>query len=195
MAFAKKLVCGVGVNDASYAVNPLINGKQVMCWIYKKWKSMIHRCYDSKIQARQPAYIGCSVCEEWLTFSNFKLWMEAQDWQGKELDKDILTAGSKIYSPETCVFVDGNLNKFTESSLASRGEHPLGVDLHKKSGKFRARCSNPFTNKIDHLGLFTNQEQAHNTWRKRKHELACQLADLQTDPRVAKALRLRYLPA
>lgn len=96
MAFAKKLVCGVGVNDASYAVNPLINGKQVMCWIYKKWKSMIHRCYDSKIQARQPAYIGCSVCEEWLTFSNFKLWMEAQDWQGKELDKDILTAGSKF---------------------------------------------------------------------------------------------------
>jgi hypothetical protein len=37
-------------------------------------------------------------------------------------------------------------------------------------------------------------EQAHEAWRKRKHELALQIAALHADPRIAKALSIRYLP-
>ena len=73
---------------------------------------MLQRCYSESHLVRQPTYKGCSVCEEWLTFSNFKSWMEQQDWEGKQLDKDLLVYKNKIYSPETCVFVSSVINSF-----------------------------------------------------------------------------------
>ena len=76
-----------------------------------------------------PTYKGCSVSEEWLRFSNFKRWMEKQDWDGKQLDKDILFEGNKVYSAETCVFVTSVVNSFTSDSGAKRGEWLIGVSL------------------------------------------------------------------
>lgn len=190
---AKKLVCGIGFNDAGYTVNQRVNGKRVMCPFYQVWASMLSRCYSDKVQAKHPAYIDCSVVSRWLIFSNFKKWMETQDWKGKELDKDLLVMGSKIYSPDTCVFVDVLTNLFTTDRNSARGEWPLGVDVQKPTGRFRARCRNPFTGKHEALGCFNCPNQAHQAWKKRKHELALQLAELQTDQRVAKALRTRYI--
>ena len=188
-----KLVHGVGVNDADYAVRPAINGKSVMCQFYDVWSGMLKRCYSEKYQTKRPTYIGCKVCDEWLTFSNFKAWMETQDWKGKELDKDLLVKGNKVYSPETCVFVDRVTNGFMTDCGASRGEWPIGAYFDKRAGRFRAKCCNPFTRKDEHLGCFNFPNQAHLAWKSRKHELALQLADLQNDQRVAKALRARYL--
>lgn len=187
-----KLVHGIGVNDADYVVKPKVDGKQVTCPFYRAWKSMLTRCYDVKYQTRQPTYVGCSVCEEWLTFSTFKSWMIKQNWQGRELDKDLLCTDNKVYSPENCVFVDSMTNSFTIDCRTVRGEWPIGVTFHKRDGKFQAKCSNPFTKKTEFLGYFICPEQAHQAWKKRKHELACQLADLQSDKRVANALRSRY---
>lgn len=119
--------------------------------------------------------------------------MEVQSWQGKQLDKDLLVKGNKFYSPENCVFVDRVTNSFTIDRGANRGVWPLGVSFDKRDVKFRAQCSNPFTKKNENLGYFTCSDEAHQAWKKRKHELACQLADLQTDKRVAAALRTRYL--
>lgn len=180
------------MNDAEYTVAPCINGKSTLCYFYKTWLSMLERCYNAGFQVRNPTYVGCSVCEEWLTFSNFKSWMENQDWQGKQLDKDLLLEGNKIYSPNACGFVNRMTNLFTTDHRAARGEWPIGVTFNKKSRKFHANCCNPFTKKQEHLGSFTCQEQAHEAWCKRKHELALQLADLQTDERIAKVLRERY---
>ena len=94
----RKLVCGVGINDADYAVVEwetigYVNGKQNQkrvweCPYYKVWGSMLKRCYSDKYQERYQTYKGCTVSEEWLTFSNFKNWMEKQDWEGKHLDKE-----------------------------------------------------------------------------------------------------------
>lgn len=187
-----KLVHGVGINDADYVVQPTVNGRRTCCPFYRVWRGMLERCYSEKYQARQPTYIGCSVCDEWLTFSNFKSWMEQQDWEGKELDKDLLVEGNKVYSPESCAFVDNMTNNFITDNRATRGEWPIGICLHRYAGKFRAYCKNPFTKKQEFLGIFTCPNQAHLAWRNRKHELACQLADLQTDERAAKALRERY---
>ena len=123
---------------------------------------------------------------------NFRSWMETQDWKGKHLDKDILVQGNKVYSPNTCVFVDSVVNTFLIDSAASRGEWPIGVYWNERNKKFMSRCSNPFTKKQECLGYFHCPDQAHQTWKKRKHELACQLAETQTDQRVAEALRARY---
>lgn len=189
----RKLVCGVGLNDADYEVARIFNGKYSVCPFYARWSYMIRRCYCSKFHKKQPTYAGCTVCDEWLTFSNFKAWMEKQDWQGKELDKDLLFVGNNIYSEKTCVFIGRSLNNFVTDRGSKRGLWPIGVVFNKSVGKLQSRCRNPFSDKTDHLGTFTCPHEAHQAWRKRKHEIACQLADLQDDPRIANALRTRYI--
>lgn len=192
MARKRTLVHGFGINDANYNVMSRINGCQVMCPFYRRWANVLERCYSEKCQAKHQTYIGCTVCDEWLTFSNFKSWMEKQDWRGKQIDKDLLVKGNKIYSPDTCVLVDAMTNKFTTDCGAARGAWPIGVSFCKRSKKFLSQCCNPFSRKREFLGYFACQQQAHEAWKRRKNELACQLADMQTDQRVADALRVRY---
>jgi hypothetical protein len=198
----KKLVFGVGVNDADYVTRKnevigYVDGKQKqkqvwICPYYRAWTSMLKRCYSAKWQEKNQTYKGCSVSNEWLTFSNFKAWMKKQDWEGKDLDKDILIEGNKVYSSDTCVFVTRMVNTFTIDSGASRGEWLIGTCWDKRAGKFRSMCNNPFTKKLEYLGLFTTEQEAHEAWAKRKLELARELASIQTNPRVAKALFDRY---
>ena len=200
----KELVFGVGVNDADYTVRKsetigYLNGKrkQKQLWIcpyYHRWKEMLRRCYSAKYQERFPTYKGCTASKEWLTFSEFKAWMEKHDWEGKHLDKDLLFEGNKVYSSETCVFVSPMVNSFTIDGGAARGEFKVGVAWHKQVEKFQSQCKNPFTNKNEYLGLFTTEIEAHKAWAKRKLELAHELAATQTDQRVAKALIERYAP-
>ena len=42
-------------------------------------------------------------------------------------------------------------------------------------------------------GVFTDPLVAHEAWRAKKHDLVLQYAEMQSDPRVAEALKLRYL--
>ena len=198
---APKLVYGVGINDADYAVTEWetieVNGKQKrrlvwMCPYYRVWVCMLQRCYSSKFQDKKPTYKGCSVSEEWWRFSNFRAWMADQDFEGMQLDKDLLSEGNKVYSKETCVFVTQMVNKFTNDRGNDRGEWLIGVNWHKGAGKFMSQCSNPFTKKGEHLGYFLCEKEAHQAWLKRKLELATLLAAEQTDERVAKALIERY---
>lgn len=197
----RKLVCGVGTNDADYAVvkwgtvevNGVQKQKQVwFCPYYRVWSNMLRRCYSAEYQERKPTYKGCSVSEEWLTFSLFKGWMEKQDWEGNQLDKDLLFQGNKTYSAETCVFVSQTVNKFINDGGNARGEWLVGMYWNKELEKFMSQCNNPFTGKQDYLGLFTSEQEAHQAWLKRKLELAHDLAAIQVDERVAKALISRY---
>ena len=199
----KVLVYGVGINDADYVVMKwetiYVDGvrKQKMVWIcpyYLTWKSMLKRCYSEVYQNRQSTYKGCSVCEEWLTFSNFRAWMVQHDWKGRELDKDLLVEGNKVYSPETCVFISSMLNNFFLSREAGRGKYMLGVSWHKRAGKFHSRCSNPFLNTQEHLGSFDTELEAHLAWKEKKNELAQRYASKQTDERVIEALLTRFKP-
>ena len=187
-----KLVCGVGINDLDRSVYWRVDGKVVICPVYRVWKSMLVRCYDSNFH-HKITYVESYVVPEWLRLSNFERWMEQQDWEGKELDKDILFPCNKVYGPETCVFISHTLNTFLIDSAGARGDFPLGTHWHKATQMYAAQCGNPFTKKREHLGLFNNPEDGHLVWKERKHELSCALADKQTDPRVAAALRVRYL--
>lgn len=192
-----KSIYGVGISDADYTVQPNVDGKMLVCSFYRVWHSMLNRCYSSKLQDKRPTYMGCTVCEEWLTFSNFKSWMEQQDWVGKQLDKDLLVEGNKVYCPQTCVFVDRVTNSFITDSAKNRGKYMIGVVYFKpdnKSRPYRAKCNNPFTRKQEHLGYFATELEAHKAWQAKKHEYSCRLADLQQDSRVAEALRKRYAP-
>ena len=175
-----KLVFGVGINDAGYVVQIKetvfhVQGKRKRklvweCPFYRKWTDMLKRCYSEYYQSKCPTYKDCFVTDEWLTFSNFKVWMEQQDWEGKQLDKDILFPNNKIYSPEACVFVDARVNLFIIERAAGRGEWPIGVHLDKRDRKFGARCSSVVTGKQESLGCFKTPEEAHQAWLSFKLE-------------------------
>lgn len=192
-----KLTYGVGINDADYSVykTEIVGGATKNVWVcpfYLKWINMLERCYSRRQQIKNPTYIGCTVCPEWLYLSNFKAWMEQQDWEGKQLDKDILIRENKIYSPETCVFVDASVNLFLTERTAARGDWPIGVNWHIKVKKFQANCGDVLTGKKLYLGLFETSEEAHQAWLECKLRQAHILASQQADERVAKALIKRY---
>lgn len=200
----KKLVYGWGVNDVDYPVTRYeeVNGKLKQVWTcpyYKKWIKMLERCLGAKFQEKFPTYNGCTVEEDWKYLSNFIEWVDEQpnkDWQNCDLDKDSLYSGNKHYGPETTVFVSVKVNQFIKDRGRDRGDYMIGVcycpDNNRKV-PYMSRCSDPFGNN-NHVGYYETELEAHKVWQAKKHEYACQLADLQEDERVAKALRERYAP-
>ena len=85
---------------------------------YKTWVDMLGRCYNKKIQEKNPTYIGCTVCERWHCYANFledipflenyDNWINSKGSHQWSLDKDINQHGiiNKVYSPDTCKFVE-----------------------------------------------------------------------------------------
>lgn len=188
----RKKIYGIGVNDADYVVHKIISGRRVPCPFYKTWRSMLTRCYSHRYKALRPTYEDCSVVPEWHSFMAFRSWMMTQDWHGNQLDKDLLSNGVKIYSPSVCIFVSSQLNGFILDCAAARGDHPVGVSYQIRIGRYIAQCCNPFTGKCEYLGVFSCSQEAHEAWMARKHKYACRLAEMQSDPRLAAALRTRY---
>lgn len=200
----KPTVYGWGINDVVEQVKITqfigkVDGKNTykdvwVCPYYADWKHMIERCYCSKYQEKSPSYKEAFICEDWKYFSNFIKWVDSQpnrDWQNCDLDKDLLVDGNKIYSTETCMYVDSATNRFILRGKRSN-ETIIGVTKYKST--FRSSCNNPLQENNHYLGYFSTELEAHLAWQAKKHEYACQLADLQQDPRVAKALRERYAP-
>lgn len=183
----KKLVCGVGVMDVPGA---LINHREA----YRRWANMINRAYNPKTQERNPTYIGCSVCSEWLTFSNFLAWFNAltDEQKGWSLGKDLLFPGNTEYSPATCIMAPPHLNVFTIDSGRSRGEYPIGVCRHKRTAKYQSHIT--VNGKRKYLGCFPTPEAAHEAWREAKIALVHNMREEldAIDPRLYSALLSRY---
>lgn len=148
---------------------------------------MIERCYSTNYKEKYPTYKDCTVCKEWHTFSTFRSWMEKQDWKDKELDKDTINPDNKVYSPETCVFVDSRVNSLLLDRGNSRGNYKQGV--YTSRGKFKAHCCSGAGNQKT-LGRFPTEQLAYEAYVTYKHALILQVADEQEDERVKKGLLL-----
>ena len=191
----RKPVCGIGVNDAGYMTTPMVDGVTLRDPAYCAWAIMLKRGYSPNLHATHPTYVGVTVCEEWHSFSAFREWWLANYREDYQLDKDLLVVGNREYGPDTCVYVPSMLNKFTIDRGALRGDLPIGVCLHKPTGKYKSSCSNPITGKLCNLGSFTTPEEAHDTWLKYKLELAAQLKpemdaiDQRIYPNVVKIIK------
>jgi len=182
-----KLVHGVGINDADYAVQPVgPDGKRLKCPYYSVWINMLERAYSPKWHAKHPTYTGVTVCEEWHSFMAFRAWMMTQDWEGKQLDKDIIVPGNKVYSPATCAFVSSQINSLLTDCAAARGEFPVGVSWIKSKKKFLAGISE--NGKMRNLGYFATPEAAHLAWCKAKVRIVRTAARECDDPRVSAGL-------
>lgn len=113
--------------------------------VYNLWYSMLRRCYDVEQQqrAKGKSYAGCTVCESWMTLSNFAKDIVFLDgfeyWEGRNgycLDKDSKIPGNKEYSPSACCFIPyaeniREANKRTQSIKAAQESHKTVYYLEK----------------------------------------------------------------
>ena len=183
---ARSKVCGVGINDADYLVQPIVNGKKIRCPIYTMWSSMILRCYDPKYISRFSTYDNCIVDERWHSFMCFREWVLSQpSYIGLDLDKDLLYPNNKVYSPDRCILVPHLVNVFLCNKRTNNSGNQIGVSKTRLGyvaevsllGKGRWRSHTVYS-----------IEEAVDLYWKKKGELAIELAGLQSDKRIADAL-------
>lgn len=115
MSMENKKVHGHGVSDIKTVDS---TGSKLKSYVV--WAEMLNRCYSPRVHARRPSYIGCSVCDEWMYFSNFKKWHDTNYKEGFSLDKDLMVRGNKVYSPETCRYVPEGLNSIVAGMKRSK---------------------------------------------------------------------------
>lgn len=154
---SRKLIFNKGINDCDDIT--YINGRDIKS--YSVWHSMLGRCYSKKNLARYPTYKDCTVCDEWLYFSNFKKWFDENYIEGTQLDKDILAYGNKVYSPDTCCFVPSEINVLM-SQIERFNNGIIGVHYDKINDKYKS----VFRNKT--LGRYNSKEEASLVYVKTK---------------------------
>lgn len=162
------LVQGHGINDMArgWRVENEWNER-----VYQKWASMLVRCYNEDFHKTNPKYIGCSVCDRWLTLSNFVEDFEFIDGYDRErflngelvLDKDI-KSGKRGEKNKTYIMIECLLTTQPENTKEAnrirdysdmKGEnHPMYERHHTEEtkrkmsensgmkGKFGSECPN-----------------------------------------------------
>ena len=145
---------------------------------------MLTRCYRTN---RPKTYYDVEVCEDWWKASNFKAWMEKQDWEGKELDKDLLGDG-KLYSPETCCFLPKKINIFMKCG-GNKTIYPVGVTLHKGRYVSRISAGNSFAKSLGSFGCPTAARVAYLAAKKK---YAISIAPLITDENLREVFEERF---
>ena len=174
----RKMVFGVGINDYPRSTANLLS--------YRRWCSILERCYSENSLQDSPSYRGCKVCEEWLLFSNFKKWFDANYIKGYHIDKDILVKGNKVYSPETCCFVPNEINTlFTHR----KNKRNLPCRITKANGGFVARILTD--GQYETKSGFDTAEDAFLWYKEKKEKKIKRIANEwrdKIDPRVYRAL-------
>lgn len=163
-------LCGIGVNDLDHPLSK----KEMKS--YYVWASMIRRCYDEKELKKRPSYTGCSVCDEWKYFSNFKRWFDENYVDGYQLDKDIIVSKNKLYSPNTCCFVPLEINNVIKRVGFRRDKY---IGTTKNYNKYGASISK--YGKNISLGYYDNIEDAYLVYKKAKEDYLKELANKYKD--------------
>ena len=167
----KPIMCGVG-----YLGKKNVDKTSVA---YIRWHDMLHRCYNDKFHECQPQYTKCTVCVEWLNFSNFEKWYNEHFYQIEgetmDLDKDILIKGNKEYSPATCCIVPHCINTLFLTGKKSRGDLPIGIWQDKSDGRYRASMS--YHGIPIKIGSFKNAEDAFNRYKVYKEDFIQDIAE------------------
>lgn len=100
------------------------------------------------------------------------------------LDKDILVKGNKIYSPNTCVFVNRTINNLFTKSNDIRGELPIGVNKTLNNKYISQISLYNFEDKKKHkitLGRFKTVIEAFNIYKQAKEDNIKRVADYYKD--------------
>lgn len=165
----KNLIYGIATNDLEISVFLDDITKKA----YDTWRLMLDRCYSDDFHETHPSYKDCSVCEEWLKFSNFKQWFDRNYVEGYQLDKDILVKGNRVYSPQFCCFIPQRINSLlTKQSKATR-KSIVGV-TERYNGKYLAYYTKNRKNIC--LGTYDTKEEAFLAYKAHKEAYIKEMA-------------------
>ena len=176
---------------AKYVPNPL-----TLTQAYQTYNAMVSRTKTGgKVQARYPTYIGASNgFEDFQTFADWATQQVGYGVPGFHLDKDLLVPGNKVYSPETCCFLPGEINNALRRGRSSKkSDCPVGIHHNNKNGlaacigihgKTVFLASTPTSTKADMAHLSRVYEKAKSAYL---NALAVE-HQLNLDPRAFEAL-------
>lgn len=117
---------------------------------YLCWSDIFKRCYNEKWLQAHTTYHETEICDDWLRFSTFLKWHQSNYYEGWHLDKDLLGVGG-LYSPNTCIFIPAEVNKFLTKSIYN------GVTFCGRYMKFKAQLHTP---DINLYKSFDNEDDA-----------------------------------
>lgn len=139
---------------------------------YKLWYHMLTRAYDEKYHSKQPTYTDVEVCDEWLNFQNFAEWLyNVSNYQDNwAMDKDLLSQDSKVYSPNTCVFIPKELNNFMTNIRSTNTSGKVGVHWNKQKCMYTSSICLVETTKLHYLGKFETVEEASEAYQTARAE-------------------------
>lgn len=163
----RRSTCGVGYSGiGDFKVSE--NGVKTAA--YLKWQAMLNRIYSKSTAESWVRAVKCysdvSVCDDWLNFQNFAKWYYEESTRitsfDPQLDKDILSKGLNLYSPETCSLVPRKINMVCQIGN--------GVFFDKSRNKWQAKLQKTSDEKcrVVHLGRFENKQDAINAYCKAK---------------------------
>lgn len=138
---------------------------------YTTWFGMLSRCYNENNRHKAPTYKDVSVWKEWYSFQVFAKWFDENYVDGCHLDKDLLSKGNRLYSPETCCFLPQEINAlFTRSTIR---DLPTGV--YYLRGSYQA--STPKSDRTTYLGFFKTIEEAFQAYKTAREKYIKEVAD------------------
>ena len=196
----RTLIYGVGINDVMI---PEFSESKTC----RVWRGILRRSgkRDPNMHNYE-AYKDCTCDPRWFKLSAFKEWIEQwDDFENKEVDKDILIPGNLHYGPDTCLMVRSIVNSWFKPTDESKSDLPRGVcwNTNYKKGKspkpYRAQIS-PLqvidgevkVGKRTGLGHFLTVKDASDAFQKARQESLQILIDTETDIKVRDAI-LQYI--
>ena len=117
----------------------------------------------------------------------------ADDYENKEVDKDILITGNRVYGPDTCLMVRPIVNGWFKPHL-DYGDLPRGVSWNNgwKKGKspkpYRAQITPIKTGKRTGLGYYDTIEEASAVFEEARKEQMKILIETEIDLKVKNAI-------
>lgn len=145
---------------------------------YDRWVSMLCRCFNTDSKNYIENYHRVRVCSEWCNFQNFAKWWYSQTGcanKGWQLDKDILSCGNGLYSPETCCIVPKEINMAVITSRVE-GDFKYGSDYKEDLNKYAVRVNRSGLGQR-YVGLYAAMEDAAEAYRLEKARYVRELAE------------------
>lgn len=131
---------------------------------YERWRHILQRSYDKKCHKLHPTYKNITVISDWHNYQIYAKWEEENYVEGWQLDKDLLSGESKIYSPETCCFIPRELNSFMTNNKSHNTSGHTGVTWIEKHKNWIVHASIDCKNK--YIGSFYSIEEASECYKK-----------------------------
>ena len=125
---------------------------------YKTWYGMLQRC--NNLESTNYKYYGVrgiTVCEEWLSVSNFVAWAESTypNIEGYTLDR---IDNDKGYSPENCTWSDKTTQAINQRRMKNNKSGYVGVIWHIRDRKWGANIG--VNTQLINIGYFSTKEEA-----------------------------------